>query len=115
MKFSDEVKCHLNEPHFQGASNDDWDFVPHNLQIERCCSYCGSAHPEDFYNYLCNMPEDGYVEPADQKYGYLHKIYFDNHRKFYTRHLLDIEDKETLNQLLLVLREKGKIKLTIKE
>lgn len=111
MIFNNDIKCHINEGHFPGFEKDEWKIVDNY----RVCSYCGSIHPEDFYNYLLKLDESvkNAVEPADQKYGYLHKIYFDGYRKFYTKHLLDIEDKETLNILLLTLKEKGRINLKI--
>ena len=61
----------------------------------RTCSYCGSIHPEDFYNYLTTVPNLK-VGGSDWKYGWPHKFYIENipnlaWAKWYNIHLLDLE------------------------
>jgi len=77
------------------------------------CSYCGSISPEDFYNLLSD--DRNLIELADQKYGFPHKfyIYLLNGQmfKFYTRHLIDIKDKETVDTILNLIKEKLNINL----
>ena len=107
MIFSDEITIHGSEPHFSAdITADVWNkYIRQGIE-KRYCSYCGSLHPEDLYELLdvCDR-----AEFADRKYGYPHKIYIDVGKamlKFYTRHLLDVNDPETLNLIINRIKEK---------
>lgn len=66
------------------------------------CSYCGSITPQYFVE-LCKRPEV-VMEVADWKYGWPHKVYIDvpggAHFKFYTIHMIDLEDLEAHSALV---------------
>lgn len=98
-----KITVHKHEQHYPGMEHDEW--------IDGRCSYCGSIHFNEFYKALKN--KESRVELADMKYGYAHKFYLDtpdNHMaKFYTRHMADINDKETLDILLSLIKKRTKV------
>jgi hypothetical protein len=106
MIYTDLITVHNHEPHYHGLQEDQWE-KRENQGIEaRYCNYCGSLHPEDLVRLLKECER---AEFADRKYGYPHKIYLDmpNHKmlKFYTKHLIDLKDKETVNTILDLIRK----------
>lgn len=107
MIFNEEITIHLNEQHYGNSKEDQWEKHERRGLINRHCSYCGSLHPEDMYDLLDQCTS---AEFADRKYGYPHKIYITmpEHRmlKFYTRHLIDITDKQTLDLIIDKIKEK---------
>lgn len=102
MKFNDDIHIHNLEPRFK-------DFIIAWETRKDCnyrfCNYCGSLHPQDFYELL----ELNTATLADEKYGYPHKFYLGIY-KFYTKHLADIDDKETLEKMLNRIYEKTRVK-----
>lgn len=110
MIFQSEITVHAFDQHPRDITSDIWD-KHFSQDIEaRYCSYCGSLHPEDMYNLLDKADR---VEFADMKYGYPHKLYIDigaTILKFYTKHLTDINDKETLDLILNKIKEKTGVK-----
>lgn len=72
-----KVTCdvHRNEPQLSGIPN-EWVTYPDRGGPYgypfRQCSYCGSMHPEDFFNALKNGARP---DMADWKYGWPHKFY----------------------------------------
>lgn len=100
----------------------------------RTCSYCGSIHPEDLFNFLTSGAK---LFMADLKYGWPHKFYVDNipnpkagqpvvkgythkegehvptmgvgprytHSKFYTEHLKDVRDEAAFEALVAFINK----------
>lgn len=103
MIWPAKITVHKHEQHYLGMENDEW--------FNERCSYCGSIYFEEFFNALKN--KDCRVELADMKYGYAHKFYLDlpNNQmaKFYTRHLADINDKNTLDIILSLIKKRTKV------
>lgn len=59
------------------------------------CSFCGSIHPEELIKLL--QKEGITIKFSDLKYGWPHKLYVKGAGewiKFYTVHLLDMEDEQ---------------------
>lgn len=111
MIFPNKIVIHKNEPHFTFSHEDEWE--DRKDSDYKHCSYCGSISPEDFY--LILKDTDYPIELADQKYGYPHKFYIEIPKlpgmvKFYTRHIADLKDKETVNTLLDLITQKTKIR-----
>lgn len=76
--MTDEIKCHAGEPHYPGIGPDRWEKSwkgkqPYSHSL-RCCSYCGSLHPEDLITALANGAT---THEADWKYGWPHKLYIE--------------------------------------
>ena len=103
MIWPTKISIHKHELHYLNLEKDEW--------INGHCSYCGSIHFDDFYKTLKN--KDFRIELADMKYGYAHKFYLDipggQMAKFYTRHLADIKDKDTLDILLSLIKKRTKV------
>lgn len=108
MNYSDEINVHGVEQQLIKSEKPHW----YNEEETGCkrCSFCGSIHPKNLIELfeICDR-----AEFADRKYGYPHKIYIDFKKdgkskmvKFYTKHLFDQNDKETLNYILLKIKEK---------
>ena len=112
MIWPNEITTHDQEPHFVGMEKDTWEAMPERSEFKHC-TYCGSIRPEDFYTIL--KENKCFVELADRKYGYPHKFYINltdgRMAKFYTRHLIDIKDEATINEVLDLIREKTKVNL----
>lgn len=80
----------------------------------RSCSYCGSLHPADLTLWV--EQRGARLELADMKYGWPHKFYirYESQKpagyapiKFYSEHLLDIEDDYTFHYLSGLLAQRG--------
>jgi len=70
------------------------DYTAKNQQLD---AMRGTSTEDEFFAALrdAHTPGDGevYIEYADWKYGWPHKIYFGaGHLKFYTRHLTELDD-----------------------
>jgi len=111
MIWPTEIHIHDKEPHISRiATQDIWN--ERQGSKYKHCSYCGSISLQDFYDILKNT--DYFIELADQKYGYPHKFYINIPErpgmvKFYTRHLIDITDKETIDEMLKLIKERTKV------
>lgn len=112
MQFTDTITAHKHEQHYTGLDVDHWEEKERQGIKARFCSYCGSLHPEDFYSLL---NECDHAEFADMKYGYPHKIYlnFNNNAmlKFYLKHLIDITDQKTVDNILSRIYDRTEITL----
>lgn len=82
--MSEEFKCPRRDPAFDAVSKlpqfDTWD----DREGARCCSYCGSLHPDDF---IARIEAGEQVAPTDKNY----KAYIGDRgrHKFYFMHLSD--------------------------
>lgn len=115
-----EIRCHSGEwgmtqlvKDWRWKTPEDGQHINRNY---RWCPYCGSVHPEDLQKAL----EAGVIRlgGSDWKYGFPHKFYvyptgkpgsFDG--KFYTKHLLDM-DNESFNALAPLLLQHTGIEFT---
>lgn len=100
MKYVDTITIHECEENQLNFPTAYWEKNERQGIEARFCSFCGSLHPEDLYKFLDSCDR---AEFADRKYGYPHKIYLDIDNamlKFYTRHLIDLKDPETIEAIL---------------